>query len=95
MAVELPDFSRANCIGTDPEAFFAIAGLSTELMAAKRVCDACEIKSECAEWAILHESDGLWGGLMPQERQKIRRERGVELQQIHLAMTIGFLWGEQ
>lgn len=87
MGVDLPDFSRANCISADPEAFFPDAGMNTELMTAKRICGRCEIRSECAEWAIRHESDGLWGGLMPKERQAIRRRRGIVLDQPHLALV--------
>jgi len=88
MDMTLPNWERANCLGTDPEAFFPPSGITTDLQAAKRVCAACPIMDECAEWAIRHESDGLWGGLMPTERQRIRSERGITLEQPHHAITL-------
>lgn len=87
MKEDLPNWERANCLGTDPEAFFPEQTLDSTLMAAKRTCANCEIRSECAEWAIKHEEAGLWGGLMPKERQRIRRERGIILETPHLALV--------
>jgi WhiB family redox-sensing transcriptional regulator len=76
----MPDFSRANCVGTDPEAFFPKNGLDSQLMAAKRVCARCEIIDSCAEWSIRHEGDGFWAGMTALQRKQIRTERGIVLQ---------------
>lgn len=86
MAVDLPDFSKANCLGTDPEAFFPKV-TSSETEAALRTCERCDIRSECCEWAIHYEADGIWGGLYPRQRQAIRRQRGIVLDQPHLAFV--------
>lgn len=38
----------------------------------------CPVQHECAEHAIENdEPAGLWGGLTPQRRRQIRRERGM------------------
>jgi WhiB family redox-sensing transcriptional regulator len=87
MDMTLPNWERANCIGADPESFFPLITLDSNLQAAKRVCASCDIKFECAEWAIRHESDGLWGGLMPKDRQRIRSERNIVLEQPHHVIT--------
>lgn len=86
MAVDLPDFERANCLGADPEAFFPKV-FSSETGAALRICERCDIRAECAEWAIHYESDGIWGGLYPRDRLAIRRARGIVLDQPHLAFV--------
>ena len=84
-----PDFSQANCIGTDTEAFFPDNGNDTELMAAKRTCANCSIIDVCLEWALHHEADGLWAGTVPKDRRELRRQRGITLSAPHLALTAG------
>ena len=40
------------------------------------VCNSCQLKAECLETALaMREPFGIWGGLMPLERQKIRNRR--------------------
>lgn len=63
----------ALCAQTDPEAFFPEKGGSTR--EAKRICDGCEVRSECLEYALANdERFGIWGGLSERERRKLRRE---------------------
>ncbi|MBO1900616.1 WhiB family transcriptional regulator [Leucobacter weissii] len=63
----------ALCAQTDPEAFFPEKGGSTR--EAKRVCEGCEVRSECLEYALANdERFGIWGGLSERERRKLRRE---------------------
>lgn len=59
---------RALCCQTDPETFF---GSTRE---AKRICQGCEVKSECLEYALAHdERFGIWGGLSERERRRLKR----------------------
>lgn len=63
---------RALCAQTDPEAFFPEKGGSTR--EAKRVCEACEVRQECLEYALEHdERFGIWGGLSERERRRLRK----------------------
>lgn len=63
---------RALCAETDPELFFPETGQST--VPAKRVCAACEVRAECLQDALdRRENHGVWGGLSPQERRRLRR----------------------
>ncbi|QBE48537.1 WhiB family transcriptional regulator [Leucobacter triazinivorans] len=63
----------ALCAQTDPEAFFPEKGGSTR--EAKRICESCEVRSECLEYALENdERFGIWGGLSERERRKLRKE---------------------
>ena len=63
---------RALCAQTDPEAFFPEKGGSTR--EAKRICQGCEVRPECLEYALAHdERFGIWGGLSERERRKLKK----------------------
>jgi WhiB family transcriptional regulator, redox-sensing transcriptional regulator len=49
------------------------------MYAAKRICQACPVNLECREYALSHESitHGIWGGLTPMERRRIRQKGGI------------------
>jgi len=68
-----PDWQdRALCAETDPEAFFPEKGGSTR--EAKRICQGCEVRAECLEYALEHdERFGIWGGYSERERRKLKR----------------------
>jgi WhiB family redox-sensing transcriptional regulator len=66
---------RALCAETDPEAFFPEKGGSTR--EAKRICNGCEVRAQCLEYALEHdERFGIWGGLSERERRKLKRRAG-------------------
>ncbi|QPZ37318.1 WhiB family transcriptional regulator [Paramicrobacterium chengjingii] len=63
----------ALCAQTDPEAFFPEKGGSTR--DAKRICDGCEVRSECLEYALMNdERFGIWGGLSERERRRLKKQ---------------------
>ncbi|WP_390623379.1 WhiB family transcriptional regulator [Subtercola endophyticus] len=67
--------SDSLCAQTDPEAFFPEKGGSTR--DAKRICQSCEVKSQCLEYALQNdERFGIWGGLSERERRKLRKQAG-------------------
>ena len=47
--------------------------------AAKAVCETCSVTAQCLEYALslpLHLAEwGVWGGLTPKERRKLRKAR--------------------
>jgi len=62
----------ALCAQTDPEAFFPEKGGSTR--EAKRVCQGCDVRRECLEFALENdERFGIWGGLSERERRRLKR----------------------
>lgn len=74
-AVEQEWQEQALCAQTDPEAFFPEKGGSTR--EAKRICQACAVRDECLEYALLNdERFGIWGGLSERERRRLKRDIG-------------------
>lgn len=74
MTVSLPDrpswHALAECAGVDPDLFHPTNG---DYRQAARVCETCPVKAECLQWALDHdEPHGMWGGLGPRARQRLR-----------------------
>lgn len=68
--------SQAACKDVDTAVFFP--GKSSGYTRAKKICDSCPVIDECAEFALRFDErvlPGMWGGLMGQERRRIRQER--------------------
>ena len=69
----------ARCRDTDPGLFFPIGttGMAIEqIQNAKDVCDHCNAKAACLEFALSTNQDtGVWGGTSEEERRVIRRAR--------------------
>lgn len=73
---QVPWQAFALCAQIDSEIFFPDKGEST--VPAKRVCMACEVRTECLEYALRNaERFGIWGGKSERERRKIRRDRAT------------------
>lgn len=80
-------FEEPKCAEVGTEIFFAIdrdeprsASLSAnEYGLAQEVCKRCPHKMECAEWGILNETHGVWGGLTPQQRARLRTQRQIQI----------------
>jgi hypothetical protein len=79
MSIPYPRFTGSEpCLSTDPEAFFPADNMVGEVAKIlRRVCEPCELKAECAQWAIRHEAHGFWGGMTPSDRQRYRKKYGV------------------
>lgn len=78
-AEEMEWQGRALCAETDPEAFFPEKGGSTR--EAKRVCQSCEVKAECLDYALANdERFGIWGGLSERERRRLKKQAALAIQ---------------
>ena len=68
---------QAKCLGSDPGLFFPLGGTGEPLAqaeAAKRVCQACEVRPPCLQFALETNQDtGVWGGTSEEERKSVRR----------------------
>ncbi len=70
----------ALCAGADPEIWFPTAVPGTEVYdrevdRAKAICAECPVRMECAEWALDVATDGVFGGLDPDERRALKAAR--------------------
>ena len=66
------------CAEVDPELFFLgdLRGKENTYDHARKVCLRCPVRLPCAEYAIADPAlAGMWGGLTPQERVDLRRQR--------------------
>lgn len=74
--LELPAFfSDASCVGEDPEIFDGET--LSDIVTAKRICNGCPIRDECAKWAMQTQDFGVWGSLTPNERS--RKAKGMKV----------------
>lgn len=66
--------AHAACVGMDTHLFFAED--FEQLDEARKVCFACPVREDCAEFALANnEDDGMWGGYTARQRRKIRKLR--------------------
>lgn len=79
--------ARALCAQTNPDAFFPEG--TSPARAAKRICAACPVTRQCLAYALENnETEGVWGGKSPRERQAMRPapswsvERAVEVRRL-------------
>ena len=68
----------ARCAEVDPEVWFPEKGGSTR--PAKAVCQNCEVRAQCLEYALEHEyiaGYGIWGGMSERERRHLKHQRSA------------------
>lgn len=73
-AIDETWMDQANCVGTDPEAWFpGKGGRLTGIQ--KRVCDQCPVIDLCLEYALSQKVRGIWGGTTEVQRKNMLRAR--------------------
>lgn len=62
------------CQTTDPDIWFAEREeYGNHYRIAKQLCNQCPVINDCLEYALrAGEQEGVWGGLSPRERQRMR-----------------------
>lgn len=72
----------AACRDTDPDLFFPVGTTGPaldQIAAAKAVCDLCDSRQPCLEFALATNQDsGIWGATSEEERRKLRRQRAAQ-----------------
>jgi WhiB family redox-sensing transcriptional regulator len=72
----VPWLTFAKCRGLPADWWYPPSPITTEatvrLRKAKALCDECPVQSECLE-AGMDEEHGIWGGLGPKQRRKLRK----------------------
>ncbi len=72
MFAPTPWMERANCRGMDANLFHPVrSGIAAKLVRqAKQVCDGCDVRDECLDYALEHNIKvGVYGGTTPDERR--------------------------
>lgn len=96
LLIELPDepwMEEALCRHTDPTLFFPNTG--GPVSAAKKVCAACPVTTDCLAYAMRIENDtdggriGVYGGLSPNERDALALTTGPLCIECHTPITAG------
>ena len=80
--LEMPATDRwrvhASCRDVDPDLFFPVGTTGQaldQIDAARQVCAACPVRTECLEYALSTNQDsGVWGGTSEEERRSLRRQ---------------------
>jgi len=65
--------TQAACTSADTNIFYPAqgSGHKKDWAAAKAICANCQVKEPCLEYALAtNQTDGLWGGLTPDQRRK-------------------------
>lgn len=77
------EFDEPLCAEVGTEIFFARdaedgrPASNASYAEAKKICASCVHKIECADWGIKNEKHGVWGGLTPVDRDRIRRKLNI------------------
>ena len=68
---------KAACAGMDTALWFPlVTGISPDHKKAVETCRQCPVQLACLRTAIeAPEHHGIWGGLTPQQRKDLRRDR--------------------
>ena len=69
----------AACLGHPVEHWFPESKEIEEQVFAMRICNGCPVRTECLEYSLLHEQDGIWGGVNQTDRQKLRKQRSIRI----------------
>lgn len=78
--MESQQWDKAACLGEDPELFFPIGNTGPAILQieeAKKVCQRCDVREQCLQWALESSKDhGVWGGMSEDERRALKRKMG-------------------
>src|SRR5205807_2229613 len=69
LVTALGELGPAACEGADPDGWWPRGRENRE--AALTACGRCPVQPECRAYALAAgEQDGIWGGLLPEERRR-------------------------
>jgi len=68
----LPDWSEAACLDADPEIFFPDSRRPVDdedVQKALALCADCPVQKRCLDFALVNNTDGIWGGTTEEQRK--------------------------
>jgi hypothetical protein len=63
--------SQAACKGQPSSYFFSDEQGAHAKDAYKSICNRCPVLSACLEFGVVHDLEGIWGGLTDRERSRM------------------------
>ena len=57
------------CVDVDTSVFYPRQRIRSAIGYAKQICARCPIATECRDYALAHDLDGVWGGTTQDERR--------------------------
>lgn len=71
--VSMFNVEQANCTSIDPELFFPIGEIKSEIESILcRICMNCPINQECLDYALENNMQGYWGGTTERQRKQMQ-----------------------
>lgn len=68
---------QINCLDVDPDSFFPESERPRENTMAIRICNACDARTDCLNYALGWNVAGIWGGTNTRERNIIRKRKNI------------------
>lgn len=68
---------EGKCADEDPEMFFSKDEQVQKI--AKQICETCDVKAECLDFAIKQNQSGVWGGTSDKERRQFKYNQRLEI----------------
>ena len=71
------------CTQVDPELFYDMphnGAVSHVMKQTLQLCMTCSMLSQCRDYALHHETEGIWGGTTPVMRKRMRRALKITVQ---------------
>ena len=82
---------NAYCKGKETEFFYpeiGTKGAAEQVKNVKTFCALCSVSAECLQTAIANDEQfGIWGGLTPKERSKVRKQYSVLTKEVALVLV--------
>lgn len=76
---------QTNCSDSDPDSFFPDSELIKQNTTVIKICNACDARNECLEYALGWNVTGIWGGTNTKERQAIRKRKNIKPKDVILS----------
>lgn len=76
---------QTNCTDVDPESFFPDSELRQENAMVLKICNACDARNDCLEYALGWNVIGIWGGTNTRERTAIRKSKNIKPKDVILS----------
>ena len=63
------------CRKYDPDLWHPKFDAPSSTAAAKAICKLCPVQSECLDWALKYDENGVWGGTSEADRRTLQRRK--------------------